>query len=79
MARVLITGCNSGFGYYTSECFARAGHRVFSTIRPQEDTTQIEALAATAAHSIEILPLDVTDGAQIAVVRDQVLAAIPCH
>ena len=28
MAKVLITGCNSGFGYYTTECFAKAGHPV---------------------------------------------------
>lgn len=77
MANVLITGCNSGFGYYTTECFAKAGHRVFSTVRPQEDTTQIERLAATDGCSIKILPLDVTDTAQIASVRDQVLAEGP--
>lgn len=77
MANVLITGCNSGFGYYTTECFAKAGHRVFSTVRPEEDTSQIEALAATEGYSIDILPLDVTDNAQIATVRDQVLAAGP--
>ncbi len=77
MASILITGCNSGFGYYTTECFAREGHRVFSTVRPEEDTTGIEALAATDDYSITILPLDVTDSEQIASVRDEVLAEGP--
>lgn len=77
MANVLITGCNSGFGYYTSEYFARAGHRVFATVRPQEDMTRLETLAATEGHSIRILPLEVTDNAQIATVVEQVLAEGP--
>jgi len=77
MASVLITGCNSGFGYYTTECFARAGHRVFSTIRPQEGTAAIEALASTPGYSIKIIPLDVTDSGRIAEVRDEVLSEGP--
>ena len=77
MANVLITGCNSGFGYYTSECFAKAGHRVFSTVRPEEEMTGIEALAATEGYSIKILSLDVTDSDQIAAVRDEVLTEGP--
>lgn len=77
MANVLITGCNSGFGYFTTECFAKAGHQVFSTVRTQEDTTKIQQLAATEGYSIKVLPLDVTDNAQIAAVRKQVLAEGP--
>jgi NAD(P)-dependent dehydrogenase (short-subunit alcohol dehydrogenase family) len=77
MKNVLITGCNSGFGYYTAECFAKAGHRVFATVRPQEDMTRIEQLAASEGCSVDILPLDVTDPAQISAVRDQVLAVGP--
>lgn len=74
MANVLITGCNSGFGYYTARCFAQAGHRVFATVRPQEDMTRIEQLAESDGYSIKILSLDVTDNTQIAAVRDQVLS-----
>jgi NAD(P)-dependent dehydrogenase (short-subunit alcohol dehydrogenase family) len=77
MANVLITGCNSGCGYYTTEYFAGAGHRVFSTVRPTEDMTRLEALAATEGHAIDILPLDVTDSSQIESARDRVLAAGP--
>ncbi len=77
MVNVLITGCNSGLGYYTSECFAKNGHRVFATVRPQEDMAALQQLAATEGCSVDILPLDVTDSAQIAEVRDRVLAAGP--
>ncbi len=77
MANVLITGCNSGLGYYTCEYFAKGGHHVFATVRPQEDMTGLQELAATDGCSIEILPLEVTDNTQIAEVRDQVLAEGP--
>lgn len=49
MANVLVTGCNSGIGYYTAARFARAGHRVFATVRPGEDRSDIDTLAAGEA------------------------------
>jgi NAD(P)-dependent dehydrogenase (short-subunit alcohol dehydrogenase family) len=77
MASVLITGCDSGIGYHTAECFADAGHRVFATVRSGADTARVDALAAAAGGRLTILRLDVTDPAQIAAVSESVLAEGP--
>ncbi|MGI9286620.1 MAG: SDR family oxidoreductase [Pseudomonadales bacterium] len=77
MANVLITGCNSGFGYYTAEYFAKAGHHVFATVRKTADTTELQKLADDEDLSIELVTLEVTDSDQVLKVRDYVLSKGP--
>lgn len=74
---ILITGCNSGFGYYTTEYFAAAGHTVFATVREGANIQRLEQLAATDGYAIELVQLEVTDSVQIAKVRDYVLSKGP--
>jgi NAD(P)-dependent dehydrogenase (short-subunit alcohol dehydrogenase family) len=65
MARVLITGCSSGFGLVTALRFARAGDRVFATMRtPARDTTLRET-AAREGLPLTVHRLDVCDAASI--------------
>jgi len=77
MARVLISGCNSGIGYHTVACFAEQGHRVFAAVGRHGGTAAIDALAAGSKGLVTVLPLDVTRPADIAAVRDRVLAEAP--
>lgn len=74
---VLITGCNSGFGFYTTEYFAAAGHHVYATVRETADTSRLEALASREGYSIELVTLEITDSDQILLVRDHVLSKGP--
>ncbi|GAB0115609.1 SDR family oxidoreductase [Acidisoma sp. C75] len=60
MKSVLITGCSSGFGLETATYFLERGWRVLATMRkPRADILP-------PAPNLELLPLDVTDGASIA-------------
>ena len=64
----LITGCSSGFGLLTAVTLARRGWRVVATLRDVSRSGKLESAARAAGvlDRIEILPLDVTDNAQIA-------------
>lgn len=64
MARILITGCGSGFGKLSAIELARRGHRVFASCRTQ---AAVEALGAATAgpYGVAALPLDVTDPSAI--------------
>jgi NAD(P)-dependent dehydrogenase (short-subunit alcohol dehydrogenase family) len=55
MASVLITGTSKGIGLQTALAFARAGHRVYATMR---NPSQSPALAETAAR--EKLPITIS-------------------
>lgn len=65
MPATLITGCSSGFGLLAAVEFARNGHRVFATMRDPGKAGPLEAAAAAAEGSVEVLPLDVTDDASV--------------
>jgi NAD(P)-dependent dehydrogenase (short-subunit alcohol dehydrogenase family) len=65
MAVVVITGCSSGFGKLTALEFARRGNRVFATMRNTAKDGPLQAEAAAAGVSVEVLQLDVNDRASV--------------
>jgi NAD(P)-dependent dehydrogenase (short-subunit alcohol dehydrogenase family) len=65
MARILITGSNSGFGRLAALSFARAGHEVVATMRNLAKGEELRDLAASEGLPIEIRPLDVGDPASV--------------
>jgi NADP-dependent 3-hydroxy acid dehydrogenase YdfG len=64
VARVLITGCGSGFGKLTALEFGQRGHQVFATCRTAASAEQLAA-DAYAIEGIQTYALDVTDQAAI--------------
>jgi NAD(P)-dependent dehydrogenase (short-subunit alcohol dehydrogenase family) len=61
---ILITGASSGFGRDTAETLARAGHRVFATMRDPQ-TKNRDHIRALQTHGIEIVELDVSSDASV--------------
>jgi NAD(P)-dependent dehydrogenase (short-subunit alcohol dehydrogenase family) len=61
MARVLITGSNSGFGELAALTLARRGHDVVATMRNLGKGEALRARIADEDLPIEIRPLDVCD------------------
>jgi NAD(P)-dependent dehydrogenase (short-subunit alcohol dehydrogenase family) len=63
----LITGASSGFGLLTTITLAKRGWRVIATMRNPTRRGKLDeaARAAGVLDNIEVLPLDVTDQAQI--------------
>ena len=59
MSNILVTGCSSGIGFATALDLARAGHKVFATMRHPGRAPRLGELAASANLPIEILTLDV--------------------
>ncbi|SFD69573.1 SDR family oxidoreductase [Streptomyces aidingensis] len=63
---VLITGCSSGFGHLTALTLARAGHRVFASMRHRytRNAGPAAALLKTARReglALEVVEIDITD------------------
>ena len=65
---ILITGCSSGFGYLSALHFARAGAKVFATMRnlPRAEADELTAIARDEELDLTVLEIDVTDDAQVA-------------
>jgi NAD(P)-dependent dehydrogenase (short-subunit alcohol dehydrogenase family) len=61
---ILITGTSSGFGRDTAETLARAGHRVFASMRDTAGRNRPHA-EALRAQGIAVVELDVTDDASV--------------
>ena len=61
---ILITGASSGFGRDTAETLARAGHRVFASMRDIAGRNRTHADALQAG-GIDVVELDVTDDASV--------------
>ena len=61
MSSVLITGCSraTGVGQLTAKAFARAGHRVFATMRQAERGNDLIEWATRAGVTLDVLEHDV--------------------
>ncbi|KAA6438533.1 SDR family oxidoreductase [Dyadobacter flavalbus] len=66
---IFITGASTGIGRATAQLFAAKGWKVIATMRKPENETELHAL-----DNITVLPLDVTNPAQIRETVQQVLA-----
>jgi NAD(P)-dependent dehydrogenase (short-subunit alcohol dehydrogenase family) len=61
MSSVLITGCNSGFGFHASLTFARQGHDVFATVRNLDRAKPLKDAADAEGLELHVVRLDVRD------------------
>jgi len=72
---VLVTGASTGFGRSTAETLARAGHRVFASMRDIGNRNKAHA-EALRTEKIAVVELDVTSTPSVeAAVRDVLLSA----
>ena len=63
---VLITGCSSGIGLETAIECAKAGHRVFATMRNLDKKEKLEQrIVEEHLENVEIIRLDVSDSTSI--------------
>ncbi len=65
---IVITGCSSGFGHDLARALARAGHRVYATMRATDGknasaAAALHAFAEAEALDLRVLDLDVTSTA----------------
>ena len=60
-ATVLITGCSTGFGRLAALRFARAGDRVFATMRTPAAGQDLVDTAAAEGLALDVVALDVCD------------------
>ena len=68
---ILITGASTGFGRDTAETLARAGHRVFATMRDIAGRNR-EHADALRGQKITVVELDVTDDGSV----DRAIASV---
>lgn len=69
---IFITGASAGIGKATAKLFAAQGWHVIATMRTPESETELSQLA-----NLTLLPLDVTNPAQITATAQQALALGP--
>lgn len=65
MARILITGSNSGFGLLSVVTLARQGHEVIATMRTPAKSGPLDEAVAAAGVTISKRTLDVADQASV--------------
>ncbi len=70
----LVTGCSSGIGLVTAVELARAGHKVYATMRDLDKKGPLLEACAGAGVEVALLPLDLTDPATIAAAAERVRA-----
>lgn len=61
---ILITGASTGFGRDTAETLARAGHKVFASMRDPKARNRAHA-DALRGQNIDVIELDVTDSQSV--------------
>src|SRR5262245_44959262 len=64
-ATALLSGCSSGFGLLTAVELARAGFRVFATMRDLGRRAALDEAVREARVAVELVQLDVTDAGSI--------------
>lgn len=70
---ILITGASTGFGRDTAETLAKAGHKIFATMRDPEGRNR-ENADALRAEGIEVVELDVASDSSVETAVKTVLA-----
>ena len=70
---VLISGCSSGFGLLAAVRAAKAGHRVYATMRDLNKRASLDRAAADAGVKIEVRQLDVDSAESIQQCVDGIL------
>ena len=65
MSSVLITGTSRGIGFETALAFARAGHRVFATMRNPAGSPELAEIAAREQLPISIHTMDVDSDSSV--------------
>ena len=65
MAKILITGSNSGFGFLAALTLARQGHQVVATMRDVSKGGELFRTAQAEKLALEIVELDVNDSASV--------------
>jgi NAD(P)-dependent dehydrogenase (short-subunit alcohol dehydrogenase family) len=70
---VVITGANRGIGFELIKCYLAAGDwKIIATCRSPQSAEQLHALADLSRGSLEILPLDVSDGSSVSNFAQQI-------
>jgi NAD(P)-dependent dehydrogenase (short-subunit alcohol dehydrogenase family) len=72
---IVITGSSSGFGRKTAERFAKAGWRVFATMR-ESTGRRADAAAKLSALGMSVVDLDVTRQDSIDHAASEILSAV---
>lgn len=72
MSTIVITGCNSGFGYLTALDLARRGDRVFATMRNLAGATELARIAEQETLALSVHQLDVRDAASVERTVDEI-------
>lgn len=68
---VLVTGCSSGFGFYTAARLAKT-HKVYATLRDTSKKKDLAAQAGESAANIQVRSMDVTDTAAMEKVMKEI-------
>jgi NAD(P)-dependent dehydrogenase (short-subunit alcohol dehydrogenase family) len=66
MACILVTGCSSGIGLETALVLARAGHRVYATLRNPDRASSLRQRAENEKLPVSIVQLDVDSDESVA-------------
>jgi NAD(P)-dependent dehydrogenase (short-subunit alcohol dehydrogenase family) len=74
MSVVLITGCSSGLGHASALAFARAGDRVYASMRDPTRGIELQKIAQIEGLDLRVVPLDVTRPATFPDVIDDIVA-----
>ena len=78
MANVLITGTSAGIGLETALVLARAGHRVFATMRSLERGSRLRAAVETERLPVSLLTMDVDSDESVDAATSAVRTEIGC-
>ncbi len=75
---IVITGCSTGFGRIVSEQFARAGDRVYATMRGVDGknsavAAELRGLVQSEGIDLRVLELDVTSDASVEAAAETVI------